>query len=168
MATYSSILHRISHGQRTLVGYSPGGCKDSGMTEHMYACTHVTVSPLPYTVHLQCLPITSTMISPPDLTPTCLSHICKPLLHISFKFIQHIGGTYNRPSTVLGVFVINKKKTIGNSQARIQSFHCWGPRFKSWSGNRSHNLNITVKNKENNKIFLLLARHTEAINLINE
>ena len=49
--------------------------------------THVTVSPLPYTAPLRCLPITSTIISPPHLTPTCLS----PLNHphsVSFKFIH--------------------------------------------------------------------------------
>ena len=33
MATHSSILPRKSHGQRSLVGYSPGGPKDLDMTE---------------------------------------------------------------------------------------------------------------------------------------
>ena len=38
MATHSSFLPGESHGQRSLVGYSPWGCKESDMPEH--ACTH--------------------------------------------------------------------------------------------------------------------------------
>ena len=35
-ATHSSILAWIkSHGQRSLVGYTPWGCKELGMTEHI-------------------------------------------------------------------------------------------------------------------------------------
>ena len=33
MATIPVFLLRKSHGQRSLVGYSPGGCKESDMTE---------------------------------------------------------------------------------------------------------------------------------------
>ena len=33
MATHSSILAGDSHGQRSLGGYSPWGCKDSDKTE---------------------------------------------------------------------------------------------------------------------------------------
>ena len=33
MATYSSVLAGESHGQRSLVGYSPWSCKESGTTE---------------------------------------------------------------------------------------------------------------------------------------
>ena len=33
MAIHSSILPEKSHGQRSLVGYSPKGCKESDMTE---------------------------------------------------------------------------------------------------------------------------------------
>ena len=41
MATHSSILAwRISHGQRSLVGYSPWGHKESDMTERL--STHMT------------------------------------------------------------------------------------------------------------------------------
>ena len=35
MATHSSILAWRSHGQRSLVGYSPWGCKESSMTEQL-------------------------------------------------------------------------------------------------------------------------------------
>ena len=35
MATHSSILAREIHGQRSLEGYSPWGCEDSGMTERL-------------------------------------------------------------------------------------------------------------------------------------
>ena len=35
METHSSILAGNSHGQRSLVGYSIGGCKVSDMTEHV-------------------------------------------------------------------------------------------------------------------------------------
>ena len=35
MATHSSILPRESHGQRSLVGYSPWGCKESDTTEQL-------------------------------------------------------------------------------------------------------------------------------------
>ena len=34
MATHSSILAWEIHGQRSLVGYSPWGCKESDTTEH--------------------------------------------------------------------------------------------------------------------------------------
>ena len=44
MATHSSPLARESHGQRSLAGYSPWGCKELDMTE--CACTHThRVSP---------------------------------------------------------------------------------------------------------------------------
>ena len=33
MATIPVFLLRKSHGQRSLAGYSPGGCKESDMTE---------------------------------------------------------------------------------------------------------------------------------------
>jgi len=32
MATHSSVLAGKSHGQRSLAGYSPWGCKESDMT----------------------------------------------------------------------------------------------------------------------------------------
>ena len=35
MATHSSILAGESHGQRSLVGCSPWGCKESDTTEHV-------------------------------------------------------------------------------------------------------------------------------------
>ena len=35
MATYSSILAWKSHGQRSLAGYSPWGCKEVAMTERL-------------------------------------------------------------------------------------------------------------------------------------
>ena len=35
MVTHSSVLAGKSHGQRSLVGYSPGGCKESDMTERL-------------------------------------------------------------------------------------------------------------------------------------
>ena len=87
MATYSSILPRKSHGQRSLVGYSPGGCKDSDMTEHV--CTH--------TCHRQSPPLHCTPPMPsnniynniptssdPYLPVSSLNHPCS----ISFKFIH--------------------------------------------------------------------------------
>ena len=42
MATYSIILAGKSHGQRSLVGYSPWGGKKSDMTEHMHVHTKGT------------------------------------------------------------------------------------------------------------------------------
>ena len=40
MATHSGILAwRESHGQRSLAGYSPWGCKESDTTEHL-SLTH--------------------------------------------------------------------------------------------------------------------------------
>ena len=36
MATYSSILPGEIHGQRSLVGYSPWGCKESNTTEQLH------------------------------------------------------------------------------------------------------------------------------------
>ena len=41
MATYSSILARESHGERSLVGYSQCNCKEADMTEateHTHIC----------------------------------------------------------------------------------------------------------------------------------
>ena len=38
MATHSSFSPGKSHGQRSLAGYSPWGCKESDTTEH--ACMH--------------------------------------------------------------------------------------------------------------------------------
>ena len=35
MATHSSILAGEFHGQRSLAGYSPWGCKESDMTEQL-------------------------------------------------------------------------------------------------------------------------------------
>ena len=32
-------LHRKSHGQRSLIGYSSKGCKESDATEHAHTCT---------------------------------------------------------------------------------------------------------------------------------
>ena len=47
MATHSSILDwRIPHVQRSLVGYSPWGCKELHTTEvtwHTHTCTHINV-----------------------------------------------------------------------------------------------------------------------------
>ena len=34
MTTHSSILARISHGQRSLAPYSPWGCKELDLTDH--------------------------------------------------------------------------------------------------------------------------------------
>ena len=39
MATDSSITPGESHGQRSLAGYSPWGCKESDVTEHRYKQT---------------------------------------------------------------------------------------------------------------------------------
>ena len=41
MATHSNILPGESHGQRSLVGYSPWGCKELDMTEQL-THTHTT------------------------------------------------------------------------------------------------------------------------------
>ena len=45
MATHSSTLAwRKSHGQRTLVGYSPQGRKESDMTERLHFHFHVSTT----------------------------------------------------------------------------------------------------------------------------
>ena len=53
MATHSSILLGKSHGQRSLVGYSPWGHKESDMTEETghthFACTQGLT-----TIHKKC------------------------------------------------------------------------------------------------------------------
>ena len=43
MATHSSILAWRIHGQRSLVGYSPWGCKELGTTEVTWHSTHMLV-----------------------------------------------------------------------------------------------------------------------------
>ena len=41
IATHSSILAAKPHGQRSLAGYSPWGCKESDTTEHLrHTCAH--------------------------------------------------------------------------------------------------------------------------------
>ena len=35
MATHSNVSPRESHGQKSLVGYSPWGCKESDMTQRL-------------------------------------------------------------------------------------------------------------------------------------
>ena len=47
MATYSSIFAGKSHGQRTLVGYSPWGCKESDVTECTHTHTHTPQASTP-------------------------------------------------------------------------------------------------------------------------
>jgi len=44
MATYSSFLAGEFHGQRSLMGHSPWGCKELGMTKqltHTHTHTHI-------------------------------------------------------------------------------------------------------------------------------
>ena len=36
MATHSVLLPGESHGRRSLIGYSPWGCKESDMTEQLH------------------------------------------------------------------------------------------------------------------------------------
>ena len=45
LATHPSILAGESHGQRSLVGYSPWGCKELDMTE-VRACSTITAAPI--------------------------------------------------------------------------------------------------------------------------
>ena len=40
MATHSSVLGGKFHGQRSLAGYSPWGCKELDTTEHAHTHTH--------------------------------------------------------------------------------------------------------------------------------
>ena len=40
MAIHSVVLPGESHEQKSLVGYSPCGCKESDMTEHAHTHTH--------------------------------------------------------------------------------------------------------------------------------
>ena len=42
MATHFNILAEKSHGQRSLMGYSSKGCKESDMTEQL--CMHYTLA----------------------------------------------------------------------------------------------------------------------------
>ena len=43
MAIHSSILPGKSHGQRSLEGYSPWGCKESDTTERLSDFTHLLI-----------------------------------------------------------------------------------------------------------------------------
>ena len=46
-----------SHGQKSLAGYSPWGCKDSDMTErltHTHFMNHIYVRMLPYKLYVDC------------------------------------------------------------------------------------------------------------------
>ena len=48
MATHPSIPTREFHGQRSLVGYSPWGCKESDMTERLTHSLIPTIGQEPY------------------------------------------------------------------------------------------------------------------------
>ena len=50
MATHSSILPGKSHGQRSLLGYSPWGCKESDMTEQL--SMHVPMRDTSFSINL--------------------------------------------------------------------------------------------------------------------
>ena len=52
MAIHSSILPEKSHGQRSLVGYSPKGCKKLNMIERLHLHTHYKMKILWKKVHL--------------------------------------------------------------------------------------------------------------------
>ena len=52
MATPSSILARESHGQRSLVGYSPWGCKELDMNENLTTCIEKYLNSLYKETHL--------------------------------------------------------------------------------------------------------------------
>ena len=41
-----------SHGQRSLAGYSPWGCKESDMTEHTRTCAHIHTQTHTHTHHM--------------------------------------------------------------------------------------------------------------------
>ena len=45
MATHPTFLPGKSHGQRSLVGYSPKGCKESDTTEHISPLTGKYTAP---------------------------------------------------------------------------------------------------------------------------
>ena len=51
MATHSSVLAEESHGQSSLVGYSPWSCKESGTTEQLT----LLLKGLIYTITGMCL-----------------------------------------------------------------------------------------------------------------
>ena len=53
MATHSSI-HAWKIPQRSLVGYSPRGCRESDTTEH--TCTHTRILMLPGTLIIDVIP----------------------------------------------------------------------------------------------------------------
>ena len=44
MTTTPAFLPGKPHRQWSLVSYSPGGCKESGMTEHAYTCRNERIS----------------------------------------------------------------------------------------------------------------------------
>ena len=52
MATPSSILARESHGQRSLVGYSPWGCKELDVNKHLTTCIEKYLNSLYKETHL--------------------------------------------------------------------------------------------------------------------
>ena len=63
MATHSSILGE-SHGQRSLVGYNPWGCKESDMTELLTLSHFTSIDPSVYLSEpLCCIPETNPTLS---------------------------------------------------------------------------------------------------------
>ena len=66
MATHSGILAAESHGQRSLVGCSPWGCRESDATEH--ACMCVAQKPS-FTEQPASQPSHRETVSPPERVP---------------------------------------------------------------------------------------------------
>ena len=97
MATHSSNLAWRIHGQRSLAGYSPWGCKESGMTEqlsltHSYAILHR---------HLGVwLPLTQNR--PEDLSPDM--HTSLIVLNTILKRSKHFPGLLI--ATIMGIIAI--------------------------------------------------------------
>ena len=81
-----------SHGQRSLVGYSPWGCKGSDMTEHV--CTHTHTHAHTHTYVTVCICYSQTPSpSLPYPTPSWQSQICA--LYLRSTYIVWFGSHIN-------------------------------------------------------------------------
>ena len=126
MATHSSILAGRSHGQRSLVGYSPQGLNQSDLTEHIHAHTHTHTH-----THTHARFLSSSIIDILDKVSVVQDHC---LQHGTFS---RIFGLFLKDQQHIPLPPLTAQKTltdqqVGLDQAAIKyhiclwSQHAWG------------------------------------------
>ena len=120
IATHSSILAREkSHGQRSLVGYSPQGCKELDMTERLNTHTHTHTHTHTRVQHT--LRILEDFV--PELFPISF-HFCSQDIHIYSFVAQHAVVNFLHKRIVIVLFPAIGCFINPNGQLLYQLFQC--------------------------------------------